>query len=316
MKHINLSIIIPIYNVEKYLNDCLNSILETQHNDWEIILVNDGSTDSSLNIAEQYREKNNNINIISQDNKGLSAARNAGIEVAIGKYLFFLDSDDYIDVKELEKMVDIALINDLDLLSGECSVMMDKNNQLTLIEKIKAYNVPKNTILNYKEFLLYQLQKKTFQTIVVMNIYKSSIIKVNNLYFLEGFLHEDEEWTPKVILHCNKIMSVNNNFYFYRKRENSITTKKKNDKNFDDLKIIRDILREMYIKKINNKKLLKLLLDDLVKRKIYDYAICENLNAIEEKKFFINNTFSIKNKINSYLIMYFPKLYFYLRKLK
>lgn len=313
MKEFKLSIIIPIYNVELYLEDCLNSVLENPHDDWEYILINDGSTDNSLKIAQYYEKKYVNVKVISQKNQGLSAARNTGIKKSNGNYLFFLDSDDYIDVKELEKMVNIAIDNNVDLLSGECTVMLTKNNALIIDEKIQCNNVPKNKIINNEDYLLYQLNKGTFQTIVVLNLYKSEIIKNNSLYFLEGFLHEDEEWTPKVILKCTRLMSVDNNFYFYRKRENSITTKKKSEKNFNDLKIIRNTLADMYTKSIKNKHLLDLLLDDLVKRKIYDYATCRNTTAIKEKKFFKTNAKTLRNKLASNMILYLPRVYFYLK---
>ena len=98
------SIIIPVYNVEQYLQDCLNSVVKQYYIDYELICVNDGSTDGSLVVLEEYQQKYPQITIISQQNKGLSAARNAGIQAAKGDYLFFLDSDDWIEPNTLEML--------------------------------------------------------------------------------------------------------------------------------------------------------------------------------------------------------------------
>lgn len=100
---IKVSIVIPVYNVESYLEECMESVINQSLDDIEIICINDGSTDSSLKILERYESKYNNIIVINQENKGLSASRNIGIRKARGKYIYFLDSDDFINIKSMEK---------------------------------------------------------------------------------------------------------------------------------------------------------------------------------------------------------------------
>ena len=101
-----LSIIIPVYNTEDYIRQCIESVLNIKNIQTEIVVVNDGSTDKSLAILEEYAEKNNNIKIITQENQGASAARNTGIRVCTGDYIYFLDSDDWIDTDSFEKIIE------------------------------------------------------------------------------------------------------------------------------------------------------------------------------------------------------------------
>ena len=118
-KKIKFSIIIPVYNVEKFLERCLKSICELKLEDKEIILINDGSTDNSLEILEKYiKIYPKNIKIISQKNQGVSKARNVGIENSIGEYILFIDSDDFIEPKQTEKILNVAYEQEVDILIG------------------------------------------------------------------------------------------------------------------------------------------------------------------------------------------------------
>ena len=111
-----VSIIIPVYNVEKYLKKCLDSVINQTYKDIEIICVNDGSKDGSENILKEYATKDSRIKIIEKKNGGLSSARNAGLDVASGEYCYFVDSDDWIELNTIEKLTDIILSNDVDVV--------------------------------------------------------------------------------------------------------------------------------------------------------------------------------------------------------
>ena len=127
MEKFELSIIIPCYNVEKYIDECINSVLEQDVNSYEILLINDGSTDNTLNILESYR-KNSKIKVINQQNGGLSKARNIGLLNAKGEYILFLDSDDFIEKKSLNKILEFIKKNSLDILAFNFFIYYDSLN--------------------------------------------------------------------------------------------------------------------------------------------------------------------------------------------
>mgnify|MGYP003375793756 FL=1 len=316
MNQFLLSIIIPMYNVEQYLADCLDSLIIKEHSDWEIIIVNDGSIDNSMDVARLYANKYSNIRIFIQKNKGLSAARNRGIEEARGKYLYFLDSDDFINNDVLEEMIESAEKYNCDLVSAQAEIVTECSSfhKIDTVKIIECANVPANIVISPKIFLEKQLISNSFQTIVVINLYSSKLIEQNNLRFLNGYLHEDEEWTPRAILLSKKIMYINKTLYYYRKRKNSITTTNlKKEKNFYDLKKIRLFLQKFYNENVNDSDLKLKLLDDLAKRKMYDYYFCKIKNAKEDKEFLYQNSYTLKNKLKSFLLIHFPQVYFKLR---
>ena len=113
---VEISVIIPVYNTEKYLNECLDSIVNQTLSDIEIICVNDGSTDNSLAILESYAKKDNRITVISQENNGQGSARNLGLKNSSGNYICFIDSDDYVDLNMLEKLYDNVILNNSDIV--------------------------------------------------------------------------------------------------------------------------------------------------------------------------------------------------------
>ena len=126
-----ISIIIPVYNAEQYLEDCLLSISQQTFGDFEILAVNDGSTDRSLEILKKYQEKEPRLKVFSQENKGVSAARNLGVEYAKGEYIIFLDSDDYIENNMIESLLKVAIENQSDIvLCGFYADFVDVNEQL------------------------------------------------------------------------------------------------------------------------------------------------------------------------------------------
>lgn len=303
MEDIKLSLIIPIYNVEKYIHDCLDSLVQPYFDETEIILVNDGTLDNSGKIAEEFAKKYTNVKYVIKENGGLSDARNCGLRQAKGEYVYFIDSDDFIHPNALKSYYDIInSISEIDIICSKADIISENSHQNSInkIGEIAFGGVEENTVYKSQDFLIKQLEKsRTMQTVVWINIYKRDFLLNKKLLFKTGFLHEDEDWTAKVFLNANNIYYLPNVTYYYRKRENSITTNK-SKKNFHDLTIIRQEM-EYYYKTITCKRLKKLLLDDLVKRRIHDYmsiSLEENYKYVKlEKKFLWRNSFSIINKL-------------------
>ena len=174
-----ISIVIPIYNVEKYLSNCIESITNQSFQNYEMILVNDGSKDSSLEICYKYKKNNNKIKIVNKENGGLSSARNAGIKIAKGKYIVFIDPDDEIDKNYFNTLYTIAEENNCDFVVGNY-VIVPGGQKVT-----SGYKY--NTVLNGKDFILSNKNIHTRNDLcfVWRNIYKLDIIKKNNIKFNE-----------------------------------------------------------------------------------------------------------------------------------
>lgn len=202
-----VSVIVPIYNVEKYLEKCINSLLSQTLEDIQIILVNDGSKDNSGNIAKEY-EKNNKDRVIyvEKENGGLSDARNYGLKYATGDFIAFLDSDDYIEKNAYEEMYNKAIEENVDYV--ECDFIWEFPNKIR-VDKQYPYK-------NKKEML-------SFVRVVAWNkLIKRQLITDNNLEFPKGLRYEDVEFTYKLIPFVNKFAYVNKPFIHYVQREGSI----------------------------------------------------------------------------------------------
>ncbi len=211
-----ISVIIPVYNVENYLRQCLDSILNQTYTDFEAICVNDGSTDNSLNILNEYAQKDSRIKVISQKNKGLSGARNTALKFAKGKYICFVDSDDYVKETYLETFMKYIDQADCVQVNFEQFGNTDKNTQI-FYEKYTHHL--KSQLFEMSPKVYCRTHMSAWDT-----IYKMEIIKKYNLKFLEGKIFEDAPFKYSYICHCKNIYWVKEKLYFYQvKRKNSIT---------------------------------------------------------------------------------------------
>lgn len=215
-----LSVIVPVYNVENYIQECISSILSINIDDMEVIVVDDGSTDNSILKVKEIEDSR--IKIISQKNKGLSGARNKGLDLAKGKYIYFIDSDDFIQNPEaLTNMIEMAEKNELDCVMGNGYYYWDVNKKRKIYDGDKK---PKeNIITNVENYISDSLKNDYYQDMVWLNIYKKDILIQNNIQFSEGHYHEDVDWTLKFLLSAKKIGFLDNDFYMYRQRDGSIT---------------------------------------------------------------------------------------------
>lgn len=204
-----LSIIIPVYNIEKYLSECLSSVFSQELDDFEVICVNDGSTDNSQAIIDSYASKHLNLRCINQPNGGLSDARNTGIDNSQGKLIFFLDGDDTIaDNHTLATALKICKDNDLDLFVGNALV----DSQHPYLD-----NFPKdNGLLTGPELThLFLTNSRTIIEPVWCYIYKRDFINTNNLRFKKGIYHEDVLFTPQALCLAKRTMCSDTKFVDY-----------------------------------------------------------------------------------------------------
>lgn len=219
-----LSIIVPIYNVEDYLEECLESLYNIKNIELEIVLVNDGSKDNSFKIMEKFKDMYPEKTVlINKENGGLSSARNAGMKAAAGEYISFIDSDDFIDVDEFERFFKEGQKDKLDVIVGNMRYYTPEKTGDPLFRSDMIKN---SGILKGVDFFWELFQKpKCFREEVVDDIYRREFLLKNDIWFNENIVHEDSEFTPLVYLKAEKIRYIDRAFYFYRQRTGSIMNK-------------------------------------------------------------------------------------------
>lgn len=247
-----LSIIVPVYNVEEYIEECILSLLRQTLKEIEIIVVNDGTKDKSIDIVRKFND--NRIKIINQDNKGLSGARNTGLRVARGEFIAFVDSDDFI-INELayEEMYKIAEEEKSDIVAGNCIWYYSDENNYPMQRNMNLF---KNSPMKSEEYFISCMKSNRIYAPVWLNIYRRKFLLDNKLVFMEGVYHEDEEFTPRALIKANKVSIYDNEFYLYRKRQGSITNSKIsfNEKRCNDIFKIYESLQNV-ISEIDNEEL-------------------------------------------------------------
>ncbi len=225
----SVSVIVPVYKVEPYLRQCVDSILAQTFSDFELILVDDGSPDNCGAICDEYAEKDARIHVIHQQNGGLSAARNAGIDVAKGKFLTFVDSDDIVKTKYLESLYDMIESYDAEIA---CCGMCDFVDNVA--PAVDCYNDKKEHTYRGPDAALEQYAERSVVRVSACGkLYSADLYK--NVRFPEGMLHEDQATTPIVLFNASRVVAFDTPLYCYRLREQSIMHSRFSAKRYDDI---------------------------------------------------------------------------------
>ena len=268
-----ISVIVPVYNVEKYLEECLESIKRQTYTDIEVILVNDGSIDRSKEICERYCEKDSRFKLLNQENKGLSGARNRGMLESKGEFISFVDSDDVLKEDMLEQLMKQMTSEDIDIV--ECWYTNEKQ-ELEL-------STPKNvkTIFqgDSKEALVSLCKDNIVRLNAVAKLFRRQVIV--NFPFLEGLFYEDVYGGIGILKHIRKMVKINYIGYYYRVRQGSIMNREFNIKNLD-LFTICDKLEQLYQGDTDSLAYIHRRLFHLVLMHVVDYHIFEG-NPYKEK---------------------------------
>ena len=221
-----VTIIIPVYNTEPYLHECFNSVIYQTFREIEIILVDDGSTDKSGQICDEYGALDNRIIVIHKHNGGLSSARNAGLKLATGEYIYFLDSDDYIELNTIEKLYFLAKVHNLDMVLFTAKPFVDGNfKEDCRINNYEIYLHHTNEVMNGIYCLEKSIERGEYLDSSCIRIYRSSLFDAGRrLSFQEGIIHEDLDIGIITLLNSERVMKVNRSFYHRRYRSGSIMT--------------------------------------------------------------------------------------------
>lgn len=220
-----ISVIVPIYNIEKYLTRCVDSIINQTHSNLEIILVDDGSQDNCFDICEKYKIKDCRIKVIHKINGGLSDARNEGLKIAKGEFIGFVDGDDWIEPEMYERLLKSIVKNNSDI--SACSVKMVWEDSI----KYRMLTKQVNCVLNKNDAQLALLEETLLKQPIWYKLYKKSIIE--NIKFPKGKYHEDVFWSFRAIGNANYVSIIDYVGYNYWQRSGSIMGEKYSLKRLD-----------------------------------------------------------------------------------
>lgn len=302
-----VSIVVPVYNVENYLKRCIESIINQTYQKIEIILVNDGSTDSSPEICNEFARMDNRIRVIHQKNVGLSGARNTGINEATGNYIYFIDSDDYVKNNTIESLISLAREKKCDVVIGNgLRITGDNSNPIK-----KEFKKSDFDLMHGIDYLVKAIQRDTYIACAWLNLYSLELIKKNQLYFKTGILHEDEEWTPRVLLHAKRVSVSDEYNYMYVIRENSITTKGNRRKNAIDIIETCVDLEKLFsvIKDKSQRKILNSHLANIYMGAVFMGDLDKEDKDKIDKKFPLNKTINMTETLKGLLFFVSPSLF-------
>ena len=201
-----VSVVIPVYNTENYLKECLNSIMNQTLDEIEIICINDGSKDNSLELLLEAASKDHRISVYTQKNSGLSVTRNRGAELANGKYIYFMDSDDILDKNALYKLFFRAEKDSLDMICFDGRSFVDDDLEGTVSAAIDYYirSAKYNGVYTGVELLSLMQKNGDYRTSVPLQMVKKSFLEENNIHFVNGILHEDNLYTYQCMINGKK----------------------------------------------------------------------------------------------------------------
>lgn len=303
----DVSIVVPVYCVEDYLDKSVSSLIAQTHTNIEIILVDDGSPDNSGDICDAFAQFDKRIKVIHQVNGGLSDARNKGLSVAKGKYILFVDSDDWINPNSIEVLFRFAEDKRLQVLSANAFQVESGKTKLVLAGGIAE------GFTNGTEYLVEAIKNSRYLAAVWLRLYERDFLISNGLFFKKKLLHEDEEWTPRVFLEALRVDYIDFEFYNYLIRGGSITQETDKSKHIVDISsTCTQLVKEIDVKGIPNKQ--KRILKDYFARLYMTTAVLGQYNreliAKHLDRFFaLENAYYLRTKIQAVVFALSFKLY-------
>ena len=305
-----ISIVVPIYKVEGYLGKCVQSVINQTYSNIEIILVDDGSPDSCPVKCDIYAKQDPRIRVIHKANGGLSDARNAGMREARGKYILFVDSDDFIDLDSCQRFVEAMTGRTPDIAVGNARII--QGNQTILMQHLLN---TLNKIVTGEQFLKAELRTETMHMAAWLNLYSKDFLLNNKLEFKVGLLHEDEQFTPRAFLKAKEVMGTDIIFYNYLIRDGSITKSRDRTKNgihivqtCYELADIYEAIEDEALKRMLNNSLVLKYLSGFQMGRLYR----KEYKGLINKNFLRRRAFTIKNKCKVLVFLFSKHLYYHL----
>lgn len=311
-----ISVIVPVYNVEKYIENCITSIINQTYQNLEIILVDDGSTDFSGIICDKYSEIDNRIKVLHKKNGGVASARNLGLEVSTGEWVAFVDSDDYIEEKMYEKLYNNAIKSCSEI--SMCTLKYKKLDN-TIINPFKSFYDTKG--IKSSLDLLSNIYETDYTNSLCISfctkIYRRHIF--DSIKFREGIIYEDDDLSPKILIKDYKICILDEPLYIYVQNDKSLTNSRFSEKNFCFLLILHERI-ELFIKEYQKNlsiKTIEIYFNILIE--YYFKALNNGMLTSPEVyieygkklvfKMIFSNQIKLKNKIRFLLFLFNKSLY-------
>lgn len=314
MNSIKISIIVPIYNTEDYLRECIDSLINQTLKDIEIILIDDGSTDSSGKICDEYAKKNKNMTVIHQSNAGQSVARNNGVKIAKGEYIQYVDSDDYIVPDACATLYSAAKSCDADIVRGD---LFNNHKGMENSCEIEFENEP----ISAAEYMVLSMDNNMYDIVTWLDIVKREVLNKYNISFMEGVFYEDHEYMMKLLANTNiNLLKIHFPFYYYRpNRKGSTTNVHKLKKGSDMLKVINKMM--WLSKNVNIDMKYKKYMESIVAMAVYHLSqiwvkmssddrkiIYKSINSEVKKYALKTDKLTNRMKIQNRLFLYAPNI--------
>ncbi|WP_423188913.1 glycosyltransferase family 2 protein [Alkalibacterium sp. f15] len=290
-----VSIIIPTYNVERYVEECMDSLMNQTYKNIEIIVLDDASTDATVYLLKQYRSR---IKLIeNKTNKGQGTRRNEGLKIALGRYIYFMDSDDWMEKEALQELVDQAVKTEAELVrfngvafyEGDQALITENNYDFSSTLKHKQLYTDEEAVIK---------NRQSFSPSPCLYLVKKTVIDAHNLAFPEGVLHEDEYFTTLLFANTKKMTYLDNNFYHRRYRIASTMTehtKKHKLRSFDSYLNVFEALEKEYQKVIYSDQQKQLIKRQLLS--IYNGLLKSDVNPERKKQLKKLESITLKDKL-------------------
>ena len=264
-----VSVIIPVYNTEKYVRQAVESIRRQTLKDIEIIIVNDGSTDGSMTILEELAAQDERIKLFSQENQGQSAARNFATEKAKGKYIYFMDSDDFLEKDALQLCFEKAVNKNLDFVLFDAEILNPQDTTAIDLTYKRTQILNKEYIYTGNELLNTFIREHIFTPSPCLSFINTAFLRQQNLSFYPGIIHEDQLFTCKLYLNANKVMCIAKPFFKRRFRSDSTMTNRFAWKNMRGYLTVTAELLQYASKHPEYKKLIDLFLSQMLDASVW-----------------------------------------------
>lgn len=289
-----ISVIIPIYNVEKYLRQCVDSVLAQSHTNIEIILVDDGATDGCPQICDSYEQKDARIKVVHKKNGGLSDARNVGLELAHGKYVCFFDSDDVVHRDIITELYQACVQSDADISTCYFERFTDSH-----IEKDEGK--VQNEDYTGKELIsrIYRGQGEKIAFVAWNKLYKKSLFETHNITYPVGKHHEDTYTTYKLLYYAKSICIVPKELYFYRVRQGSIMNSMFSMKRLEDIDARKEAIE--FYKNLHENDLVRMAVNDYFASSIRTYGDAHKSICKKAETKIVTNCCSVWTNYSRYL---------------
>jgi len=237
-----VTIIVPCYNAEKYLAACVDSVISQDYQNWECLLINDGSVDKTLDLIKYYSDKDRRFIVFTQENLGLSATRNRGIDNANGEFIFFLDSDDVLSRDAIGILVSSFQNNDI--ITGVTITATFSGENMSESSPLLHPKEGTITFENNKNEVLIRTMETGLTPVAQNRLYRKDFINKNKIRFQSGILHEDELWFFETMLFAKNVKFINSKTYFYRIDNQDSITKNVGDRNLESyLQVMETIVK-------------------------------------------------------------------------